>query len=127
MLPLKNCSNNRKAVEPTLNNCTTFTFAFHCAAKALVFLQTLNFWYSVNYLVKINTFNFSSHNFWLLLPHVRGGKIKKINATAKINWKISMKSKGIETSGASADNSAKLCTDRPATVEEVTSLVNTTS
>lgn len=81
----------------------------------------------MNYLVKINTFNFSLHHFWLLLPHMRGEKIKKINVTAKINWKISTKPKGIETSGASADNSAKLCTDRPATVEEVTNLVNTTS
>jgi len=37
-----------------------------------------------------------------------------------------MTTKGIETSGASADTSAKLCTDRPATVEEVTSLVSVT-
>lgn len=38
-----------------------------------------------------------------------------------------MKPKGIETSGALADNSTKLCTDRPTAVEEVTSLVNMTS
>lgn len=38
-----------------------------------------------------------------------------------------MKPKGIETSGALADNSTKLCTDRPTAVEEVTSLDNMTS
>lgn len=45
----------------------------------------------------------------------------------KINCEICMNPKGMKTSGASADNSAKLCTDRPATVEEVTSLVNVTN
>lgn len=38
-----------------------------------------------------------------------------------------MKSKGIETPGASAENPAKLSTDRPAAVEEVTRVVNMTS
>lgn len=45
----------------------------------------------------------------------------------KMNWDISTKPKGIETSGASAEGSAMLCTDRLAAVEEVTSLVNMTS
>jgi len=84
VLPIKNCSSNRKAVEPTLNNCTTFTFAFHSG----------------------------------------GGR--ELRPLLKISWEISMTTKGIETSGASADTSAKLCTDRPATVEEVTSLVSVT-
>lgn len=38
-----------------------------------------------------------------------------------------MKSKRIETLGASADNRAKLSNDRPAAVEEVTRVVNMTS
>lgn len=38
-----------------------------------------------------------------------------------------MESNGIKTPGASADNQAKLSSDRPAAVEEVTRVVNMTS
>ena len=52
---------------------------------------------------------------------------KNTSMTLIKTTEISMKSNWIETPGASAHNRAKLCTDRPAAVEEVTRVVNTTN
>lgn len=89
-----------------------------------MFLQILNFWYFLSYLVKINMFNFSLQDFG---GGGGGGGEEESVPLLKMNWDISTKPKGIETSGASAEGSALLCTDRLAAVEEVTSLVNMTS
>lgn len=52
---------------------------------------------------------------------------KNTSMTLIKTTEISMKSNWIETPGASAHNRAKLCTDRPAALEEVTRVVNMTS